>query len=282
MNAFAGRVRDLHSVVDNGPPENKWNLVVLGDGYQTAELGRFATHVRNFVTELQRTPPFTAFWRAINIYRVDVESRESGADDPTAAPRPITRRTYFDATFGGDWRGTTLDRLLTVDSSNARAIATWKLPQMHQVLVLVNTDTYGGSGVGQVAVASAAAGAYKIAIHEIGHSAFGLADEYVSKNVSAPTAEPAEPNITLSASRANPKWGNLIQASTPMPSASNPGCPNYRVTVTLPAGTVGAFEGAGHARCGVYRPSRTCYMRNYAPFCPVCSRVIEETLERHL
>src|SRR3954470_1735570 len=68
------------SVVNNGLPQQKWNLVVLGDGYRDVELGDFHTHVDDFVETLRATPPFGANWSAINVYRIDVASNESGAD----------------------------------------------------------------------------------------------------------------------------------------------------------------------------------------------------------
>jgi hypothetical protein len=34
------------------------------------------------------------------------------------------------------------------------------------------------------------------------------------------------------------------------------------------------FEGAGYSARGLYRPIDHCMMRDYAPFCPACSRAI--------
>src|SRR6516165_2206557 len=45
------------------------------------------------------------------------------------------------------------------------------------IMVIVNSQVYGGSG-GGVATFSLAAGANEIALHEMGHTAFGFADEY--------------------------------------------------------------------------------------------------------
>jgi hypothetical protein len=45
------------------------------------------------------------------------------------------------------------------------------------IMVMVNTTEYGGSG-GDVATFSLAAGAQEIGLHEMGHTAFGFADEY--------------------------------------------------------------------------------------------------------
>ena len=48
------------------------------------------------------------------------------------------------------------------------------------------------------------------------------------------------------------------------------------------AGKVGAFEGAGYTTQGLYRPALDCIMfsRGEKPFCPVCFRAIERTIDR--
>ncbi len=47
-------------------------------------------------------------------------------------------------------------------------------------------------------------------------------------------------------------------------------------------GKVGAFEGAGYAANGLYRPTLDCLMfsRGIQPFCPVCSRAVAEMVMR--
>jgi IgA Peptidase M64 len=275
-----GSVGEAIPVVNNGDPRRKWNLVVLGDGYQPDELVDFRRAVDGFCTTLRATPPFGAMWSAINVYRIDVISPESGADDPReCGGKGKNPTTFFDATFCSPWGGQRLDRLLTVDSRRAKDIAKDRLPQTHQVLVIVNATKYGGSG-GGVAVCSMAPEAFNVAIHEIGHSAFHLADEYDDDpGVPAPRGEPVQPNITISDSRENPKWDDLIQGTTPVPSSRNAGCRGAATIAGVPQDAVGVFEGAGHSRCGVFRPADRCRMRATNDlFCPVCARVIQRTL----
>jgi IgA peptidase M64 len=266
-------------VVNNGDPRRRWNLVVLGDGYRADQLADFHRDVNGFAETLQATPPFDEMWSAINVYRIDVTSPDSGADDPTdCGGTGANPTTYFNATFCSRWGTQRLDRLLTVDSRKAKSIAKNRLPQTHQVLVIVNSRKYGGSG-GRVAVCSMAPEAFSVAIHEIGHSAFHLADEYDEPDLVAPTGEPMQANITISAIRANRKWGDLIRASTPVPSSRNPRCGSFPAITAVSARAVGAFEGAGHSGCGVFRPAASCRMRTLNDrFCPVCERAIRRTL----
>jgi hypothetical protein len=279
MTPNDGQVVGVTTVVDNGPASLRWNLVVLGDGYQPAELDQYAADVDNFVTVLQATPPYYELWGAINVHRIDVESVDSGADDPSECPGGTgqTARTYFDATFCSLWNGTRLDRLLTVDDALAEGTARQWVPEMHQALVIVNSSKYGGSG-GPVAVCSTHAVAPQIAIHEIGHSAFDLADEYENGGSAHGLPEPHQPNITRNPDRATIKWGHLIAPSTPMPTSRYYDCTDAP-TSPPPSTGIGAYEGAGYYHCDMYRPLQACYMRDYSPFCDVCAEVIRETLE---
>jgi hypothetical protein len=282
MGASDGSIGSTTKVVDHGSPSSRWDLVVLGDGYRAAELTKYHTDVQTFVDRIRVTPPWDDLWCGVNVWRVDVTSTDSGADEPTTCGGPgTTPRTFFDATFCSLWGATPLERLLTVDSARADAAAKAAVPLRNQTLVIVNSAKYGGSG-GSVATCSTHAQAAEIAIHEIGHSAFGLADEY-ENGATASGMEPSEPNVTFDANRATNKWRDLVAAGTPMPSSCNPGCAGCTPPATPPpAGAVGAYEGARYLRCGAYRPLPSCYMRDYGPFCPVCARVIRQTLQPFL
>ena len=281
MSTSDGYVVGSTKIVDHGPDNLRWNLVIVGDGYQASELTQYHTDVETFLAKFRTTPPLNNLFCGINVYRIDVVSTESGADDPGCGGNPpVTANTYFDATYCTLFSGAPLERLLSIDSASALSVATTHVPLRHQVLCIVNSGKYGGAG-GTVATSSTHASSAEIAIHEIGHSAFGLADEY-GGSAAAPAAEPPQPNVTLDTNRATNKWGDLIDAATPMPSQCDPGCASSSCVppATPPAaGAVGTYEGAKYTDCEAYRPLPSCYMRNYAPFCPVCSRVITQTLQ---
>jgi hypothetical protein len=127
----------------------------------------------------------------------------------------------------------------------------------------------------------------------MGHTAFGLADEYesyvgcgsgeVGHDVySGP--EPVEPDVTIDTNRSTIKWGHLIDPSTALPTTSNGNCTQCDPQPSpVPQGTVGAFEGARYFHCGIYRPEFNCRMRALGfPFCAVCQEVIRNTLSPYL
>jgi hypothetical protein len=275
-----GTVGATVKVVDNGHESICWDLVVLGDGYRRTELSRFHDDVERFCDEvLKATAPFDELWRAINVHRVDVTSTDSGADNPCMGARPV--RTFFDAIYCDPaWGG--VEHLLTVNEALAMEVATASLQEWSAVLV--NAEDYGGSGAPLVAV-SAQGSLEQTAIHELGHSAFGLADEYDSSvpGSLAGGEEPDQPNVTRDTNRSTNKWRDLIEPPTPMPTSCNRGCPRCRRPLpTPPPDRVGAYEGALHQRCGLYRPFPNCYMRTSQEFCPVCTRVIRLVLESNL
>ncbi|MEJ7837715.1 MAG: M64 family metallopeptidase [Thermomicrobiales bacterium] len=280
MTASDGSVGGVTKIVDHGSDSIRWNLVIVGDGYQASELPRYHTDCQAFVDRIRLTPPYNDLWCGINVHRVDVTSTDSGADDPTtcAGGTGATPATYFDSTFCSPWGTVHLDRLLTSDHVLAQSVARGAVPLMHVTLVLVNSAKYGGSG-GEIAVCSTNTQAAEIAIHEIGHTAFDLADEYEGTSA-APASEPPRPNVTIDPNRATNKWRDLVLATTPMPSACNAGSTCGCVAPATPAagGVTGAFEGGLYSSCGVYRPAAVCYMRDYSPFCTVCTRVIRTAL----
>lgn len=285
MSASDGYIVGTTKIIDHGPDSARWNLVIIGDGYRDGDLTKYHTDVQNFVDEFRTTPPFDELFCGINIHRVDVVSTDSGADDPgCAGGTAITVNTYFDATFCTNFAGTPLDRLLSVDTPLALSVASAQVPLRHQVLCIVNSSKYGGSG-GMIATCSTHAASAKIAIHEMGHSAFGLADEYGGDGTGTPAGEPLEPNVTRDTNRATNKWRALIAATTPMPSECDSSCTVSTCIPPLtppPAGAVGTYEGAIYSNCNTYRPLPSCYMRDYGPFCPVCAGVIRQTLQPFL
>jgi hypothetical protein len=272
--------------VDHGSDAERFDLVVIAEGFTTAEQDRFAALAQEFADYVLDTPPFSYNCSAINIWRIDVTSTQSGADDPSDCDEGTGAKvdTFFDATFCADGANR---RLLRVDEKRVFDALNDQVPGWDQAMVLVNSGIYGGSG-GGLAVGSTSGRWQRIAIHEIGHAAFGLADEYpywagcetdLDRDVH-PDVEPVEPNVTTVSEREAIKWSALIDSETPVPTTENDDCescdtqddPNPGETV------VGLYEGAHYYHCDGYRPAFNGMMRNYGEFCPVCTARIVETL----
>ena len=295
MSAADGSVSGRQKVVDHGPDAQRYNIVILGDGYRSADMAKYRADVQAFVDALRQTAPLGDLWCGINVHRIDVVSIDSGADDPVAcgdgsAGSGAVARTYFDATFCS---GNLIRRLLTCDSALARTVAHAQVPATHLVMVIVNSPRYGGSG-GEIATFSTAPGAAEIALHEMGHTAFGFADEYeyyagcgsgeAGHDVYG-GAEPIEPNVTRNTNRASLKWKAVLSSATdPLPTTANASCTQCDPQPNPQAPDyVGAYEGARYMHCGCYRPQYDCKMRTLgAPFCGACRKAIRDALAPYL
>lgn len=244
---------------NTGGDGNRLVIVVMGDGYTSADLaaGIFTTHANNFVSAFGAKSPWTIYFAGTNIYRVDIESRQQGADQP---PLGIYVDTYLNATF---WTGG-MERLLTLNGTGvARAIAAADslvgVGVWDSIFVLVNSTKYGGSG-GFLAVSSIHASYADLIRHEFGHSFADLADEYDYGGVAPPPSD-SEPNVDFDSSGTGLKWLVWVESGTPLPT---PDAPEWD-------GFVGAFEGASYFPSGIFRPWRNCLMRVLGrDFCPVC------------
>lgn len=252
-------------VRNTGADGNRFVIAVLCDGFTAADLGSgtFATKVTSFLGAFFGVSPWSQYQNVVNVYRVDLESAESGADYEDAAPGSggTQKDTYLNAAF---WVGGTERCVYLTGNGESRAFAAaddligpgvWD-----EVLVFVNSTKYGGCG-GSVGVSSINSSSDEIQIHEFGHSFGALADEYdygsTSTNCNATSAR----NVDCSVNFPGVKWDVWVTPGAPIPT------PDTAAYTT----TVGAFEGANYQTVGMFRPKRDCRMRTLGvSFCPVC------------
>lgn len=291
MGLQDGSVISVEKVVDHGPDSRRFVVAIMGDGFKnnTTQQRRFRRAADRFVATLKKAKPFDGLWERINIYRVNLASLDAGADMPGACSGSgATARTLLDATYCGDGR---IERLLTVNQATTLMVANQTVPNHDIIVVIVNHTLYGGSGAQRIAVYSLADSAWEVALHELGHSAFNLADEYEyyrGCSVIEPDrarfvgAEPSRPNVTTRTALADVKWRSFIATGTTLPTTTNNNCDACRTGgVPQPAGGVGLFVGANTYHCGIYRPTADCLMRTVGgsvPFCVVCQDAIGKVI----
>lgn len=236
------------TLVSNGAPSNRVDLVFLGDGYTLSDLnaGTYASHIESFLDHLFASPnfladPFPRYRNYFNAHKIDVISNQSGADDPV--PNGIFRNTALDATY--DAYG--IDRLLTINESKANDQLIANLAGSAVVpdirLVTVNANQYGGSGGTYAVFAGGNHQARDIALHELSHAFSDTADEYETQSGVFPSAEPSARNATKDAS--GEKWSHWLGFEDPRGDWLD----------------IGIFEGAAFYSQGVYRPSLDSKMR---------------------
>lgn len=225
----------------HGPVGTAFDLVVVGDGYTASQQGAFLRDARAKAADLFAVEPYRTYRGAFNVWAVEVVSPESGVDaDPNVG---VLRDTALDMEF---WCGGT-ERLLCVDEAKAKAAAS-AAPDVDHVLAVANSTKYGGAG-GSVATASGGnKDSGQVAVHELGHSIGGLADEYDSP-YPAGTApgEAPEPNASVFPeplmTEQQTKWWRWIGKPTP------------------DGGVIGTVMGGRYNPVLYYRPSNESIMR---------------------
>ena len=283
MGTSDGAIKGKAKVVNNGSDDDRWVLVIMGDGFRASDQVAYKQAVTDFVSHMKGTPPFNKYWKSINVYRIDVESNDAGVDNPCGAfGQPSSSvNTYFDTTLcsGG------IDRALTCDSKLAKQTAKAQVPKYDDLLILANFTSWSGAQQSRVPIhAMAVSGVHNWKdglLHEGGHAWFGLADEYCTAGTNNYSgSEPGEPNVTKVSTRSGLKWAHRVGAT--LATVSNPDCTQCNTAASpKPVGTVGLFEGAKYHHCKLYRPEHDCKMRSVEkPFCAVCSERIVKELKR--
>jgi hypothetical protein len=253
----------MQTILTNGPVSNRFNIVVLSEGYTSNELARFLVDATNAVSTLLSRQPLQEYSNYFNAFAIKVVSTNSGSRHYGG-----NNNTYFNSSYD-----TNSDRVITIPPNFADtnyshgqgkvdALLQTFMPNCQLSVLLVNDIVDGGSdGFNKTAIASTGYESPEILTHETGHVMANLGDEY--EYSSGPDIE--EPNTTQQTNRALIKWKAWISASTPVPTTPPDSYP----------GVIGLFEGAHYHTKGWYRPKLDCLMRDlYTPFCDVCGEAL--------
>jgi IgA Peptidase M64 len=234
-----------------GDPAKRFSMVVLGDGYTAAEMPKFRAHLDKHLNVLWSIEPFRSYRNYINVYAVEIVSGESGITcDPEVRQQ---RNTPLGMQFGGgctniNARGITIPQEKQALTRQYAAKAT---PHFDQILVIANTDTYGGIGGSLATTSGGNSLGPLITPHELGHSLGRLGDEYTYSARGKPGGaytggEPNSPHMTLMSIEdmltKQAKWYRWMGE----PSESG--------------GKIERFEGGSSRTTGVWRPSKHSMM----------------------
>ena len=224
-------------------------VAYVAEGYQQQEMGTFLEDCRVAMESLFAHEPFKQRKDCFNLIAVMTPSADSGTSEPNK----------------GIWKHTALGSHFDTFYSN-RYLTTLHLKRLHDLLagtpyehiiVLVNTDRYGGGGIYNSYNLTYTHGDNfrPVVVHEFGHSFGGLGDEYPYGNddpMYFADTEPWEPNLTTQHDFKG-KWEQLVDE-----------------------GKAGLVEGGGYLSKGVWRGFENCRMRtNEEPeFCLVCQQAL--------
>jgi uncharacterized protein (TIGR03382 family) len=155
--------------LQSGPDDERLDLVFLGDGYTQAELVRFAADVDGVVDYLLTIEPYGQYAGLFNVWRVDTPSSTSGIGSGG-----VGASTAYGCYY--DCEG--IERLVCCDDTRVMNEIAATVPGADGIIVLVNSNRYGGSGAFHYATSYTGEYGNEVAAHELGHSLVGLWDEY--------------------------------------------------------------------------------------------------------
>ncbi len=255
------------------PPEHAVDVVFVGDGYQKKHLspsGKYWTDVNRYAKRFLEEPPMSWYRDSINVWAVFLESKDAGVDGDTALGCH-----FID------------DRRVVFRNEKAVRAAVSLVPSADIALVMVNVERSGGCGTvlspldrgdpyfPAPTFSAQDTSSFDIALHELGHSFAGLADEYADSTVADEFPLPKDgkdldfPNVTLASVldatspetiRKTAKWARFLDWK---------GADHW----------TWAYEGGYFREHGVYRPFPRCKMRDRGePFCPLCCATFAQAI----
>jgi hypothetical protein len=245
----------------NGDSEGRFVLVVMSDGYTAADMPTYRAQVDKHLNVLWSIEPFRSYRNYLNVYSVEIPSPESGITcDPEVREQ---RKTPLGSHFQGGCTNPNARGIL-VNQEAARSYAKQATPHFDQILVLANTDTYGGIG-GAVATTSGGNSlGVLITPHELGHSLGRLQDEYTYRERGVPggayAARRGRGNAAGAGTVEEPESVHHTLLTDEQMRAQQQKWFRWLGDESESGGKIGRFEGGLYSTTGVWRPSKHSMM----------------------
>jgi len=246
--------KDGWAVENHGPPQNRVNYLILGDGYTAETVNTtLVTHVnaalkRRFETESGQ--PYGRYRNFVNICVAKVASPNDGiGNGPTA----------FDGGNGGD-------RLAKVNESKVTQYIKDNIPATFEIdwkAVVLNQSEWENTGAVLMLWSGGNNEGPGAALHEGGHGFHQLADEYCATDTGAGCgddtngtgtkgSESSEVNSTGDPTTTGGKWDLWLGTTQKGLNVPDKGA----------TGVQGTFQGSRYVDTGQYRPSSNSMMNS--------------------
>lgn len=232
--------------------ENAYVITICAEGFTKSQQDLFIKKAKAFSAELFKVSPWKEMKSMIKIYAIGSVSKQSGCKGDKATTAAEAKKDKRDTAFGAYYWASNIERLLAVgDSSKVKHVVNMHVPDTDVTFVLVNSSKYGGWAGGEIISASTNSSSAQIALHEMGHTVAGLADEY---NYGETNDFDEKPNRTRESDITKVKWKKFV-------GRNGIGLTKYENTK------------------GWYIPSEYCKMRYHdRPYCEVCKEAIREAV----
>jgi len=207
----------VYSVYVSGPPHERVDLLIIGEGYTLEERGKFEADLRRYTDVFFSWQPYARLKAKFNVRGIYSPSPQDGVDEPRQG---IYRHTLLGASFNS----LDSDRYLLVEDNRLMRDVAAQAPY-DALLIMVNSRRYGGGGLYNTYCCFTSDGTWNehVMLHEFGHAFAGLGDEYYTKDVAYEDflekgVEPNEPNITALLDPAKLKWRELVSPGISIPT----------------------------------------------------------------
>ncbi|MBA2557070.1 MAG: hypothetical protein H0V12_06980 [Chloroflexi bacterium] len=237
-----------NTILDNGPPENRVVIAVLGEGFTLNHQGAFDRQAANVPTFFERQATFREYISYLNFVRVNLRSAEDGIDG--------FGREY-DTALGARMIGTDAGHV-TVDRQQVFSTLA-ELPAHDDLaIVLVKLEMSGTGGGGMAVIGGRSE---RTIIHEWGHAFGGLSDEYATHTHDRGQASTGI-NVSTTDDPKRVPWAHWIEAR---------------------ARRVGVYQGAAGQVRGAWKPTSSgCVMEDGEFFCVVCQEALVLAIYRYV
>ena len=267
-------------VVKSGNSSDCIDLAIVAEGYRKDQIDKFYKDAQRAADAIFEREPFASLKSRFNVVAVAAPSQDEGPSIPHDCKWKNTlANSHYDTFYSA--------RYLTTSKIHRIYDALSNVP-FEQIIVLVNSQTYGGGGIyNQVTLSTSDHPTFKkVLVHEFGHGYAGLGDEYSTDEYDPmypSDTEPWEPNLTTLVDFKS-KWEDMMPKGVKVPTSlaklpDNKNIKNEKEQKQLNDAVkkIGVFEGAGNQSKGCYRPAQVCRMRinEVDDFCPVCQRAIK-------
>ncbi|OZJ03033.1 hypothetical protein BZG36_03259 [Bifiguratus adelaidae] len=163
-------VTEVRKIIDNGPPQNRIDVVFMGDGYVLSEKEKFFEDIERLAREMFVGDTYQSTLPLYNIWAVYVESNESGVG---------VNHEPLDTAFGLVRDGTELRGIYCTKVREAREACKLTGPDACDFPSLIgNSDYYGGLG-GEFTISTRSKTSGTVVLrHEMGHNFVNVGEEY--------------------------------------------------------------------------------------------------------
>lgn len=162
----------IENILSNGPSANRIDMVLMGDGYTSAELPKFKKDMQDLTTDMFYGPTFSNYRPLFNVWTIFSPSVESGLG-VGGKFKNTTLKLYRD--------GTELRAIYPGPGGEDRARELCKLTGQFACeypSIIANDLYYGGLG-GKFVIATASPTAGSVVLrHEMGHNMINVGEEY--------------------------------------------------------------------------------------------------------